>query len=278
MKLQKIVVIGGTGTVGKNVAGIFASFGNANVYSVGRNLEKAGKACLESALSVKAITVKSNIFPVEMDNLEEVVKDADLIFESVTEDLTIKKQIHSRINKTVENNTIIATGSSGLSIDELADCYDTSKRKHFMGIHFFNPPYNLSLCELIPSKYNEEKLINNVRDYLTNKLLRNTIIVKNEPAFLANRIGFMFMNEALQYAVEYSDHGGIDYIDAILGRYTGRNMKPLETVDFVGLDVHKAIVDNVYNNSVSNDNNYFILPGFINKLIEAMELMMISSY
>ena len=76
------------------------------------------------------------------------------------------------------------------------------------------------------------------------------------------------MNEALQYAEKYKNNGGIDYIDAILGRYTGRNMKPLETIDFVGLDVHKAIVDNVFTNTKENDKDSFKLPEFCNKLVQ----------
>lgn len=54
------------------------------------------------------------------------------------------------------------------------------------------------------------------------------------------------MNEALQYAERYADNGGIDYVDALLGPFTGRTMPPITTADFTGLDVHKAIVDNIY--------------------------------
>lgn len=70
--------------------------------------------------------------------------------------------------------------------------------------------------------------------------------VKDNPAFLGNRIGFQFINDAMQYADRFKDNGSIDYIDAILGSFTERSMAPLTTSDFVGLDVHKAIVDNIY--------------------------------
>ena len=128
----------------------------------------------------------------------------------------------------------------------------------------------MPLCELIPSIYNEnnKKFINDLSDYLNSVLLRDTIVVKDEPAFLANRIGFMFMNEALLYAEKYKDYGGIDFIDSILGCFTGRNMKPLETLDFVGLDVHKSIVDNIRSNSKEDDKNSFVLPKFFNKLVD----------
>lgn len=270
MDIKNVVVIGASGAVGKAVSGIFASFGNATVYMVCRNPNKNKEAPTEAALSVKALTVKDNLILKSMDELEECVSNADLVFESVSENINLKKEIHSRVNKSARESCIVATGTSGLSIDELAECYDKNKKKNFLGIHFFNPPYNLLLCELIPSKYNDKNIVNKVRDYLTDKLLRDVVIVKNEPAFLANRIGFMFMNEALQYAEKYKEYGGIDYIDFVLGKYTGRNMKPIETIDFVGLDVHKAIVDNVYKNT--DDKDSFKLPDYVNTLIDEGKL------
>ena len=271
-RINKIVVIGATGAVGKTVSGIFASFGNAIVYMIGRNIDKLEKAKYEAALSVKSMTISENLITKKFEKLEECILDADLVFESVSEDMNLKKEIHKKINKIVKKDTIVATGTSGLSINELAECYDETNKKNFIGIHFFNPPYSMTLCELIPSKYNDKNLINFLKDYLENKLYRDTIIVKDEPAFLANRIGFMLMNEALIYADKYKEYGGIDYIDSILGGYTGRNMKPIETINFVGLDVHKSIVDNLKINSKEDDKESFELPKFMNELIKETKL------
>ena len=270
--IQIVTVIGGNGTLGKSISGIFASFGNAKVYVAARTMEKAEKAVIDAALSVKAMAIIDNLIPKTYDDLKNILAESDLVFESVAEDLSVKSEIHKIINNYCSEKAIIATGTSGLSIDDLADNYDEERRKRFVGIHFFNPPYSMTLCELIPSKYNEndDKYIDLLKKYLENTLLRDVIIVKNKPAFLANRIGFMFMNEALIYAEKYKDYGGIDYIDSILGCYTGRNMAPLETINFVGLDVHKAIVDNIYNNT--DDKEYFLLPGFVNKLISENKL------
>ena len=255
--INKVTVIGANGTVGSGVAGIFASFGNAQVYLISRSLEKSEQAKEKVALSVKAKSIEKRLIVKTFDDLKECVEDSDLIFESVAENLAIKKEIHSQIAEYVKDDCIVSSGTSGLSIDELADCYNEKVKNRFLGIHFFNPPYNLTLCELIPSKYTNNTYLNEVKDYLSNKLIRDVIIVKNSPAFLANRIGFKFMNEALQLALKYKDKGGIDYIDAIFGPYTGRNMSPLETVNFVGLDIHKAIVDNLYN--ATKDECFLIL-------------------
>ena len=106
-----------------------------------------------------------------------------------------------------------------------------------------------------------------LREYLSNILLRTVVEVKDSPAFLGNRIGFQFINEALQYAELYKDNGGIDYIDALLGSFTGRMMAPLTTADFVGLDVHKAIVDNIYENTDDYAHDTFVMPDFASRLV-----------
>lgn len=275
MRINNVLVIGATGAVGKTVSGIFASFGNAKVYMIGRDREKLEKIRKETALSVKSLSVMDNLISGTMDDIEEFAKIADFVFESSPENLEIKKQIHKRLNLSVRDDCILSSGTSGLSINELADCYDENKRKNFFGVHFFNPPYSMTLCELIPSRYNDSSdLLFEMKEYLTKKLFRDTVVVKDGPAFLANRIGFMFMNEALQCAEKYKDLGGIDFIDAVLGKYTGRNMSPLRTVDFVGLDVHKAIVDNVYCKSNLGDNESFVLPKFFNELVESGKLGM----
>ena len=107
-----------------------------------------------------------------------------------------------------------------------------------------------------------------LKDYLTNQLYRTVAESKDLPAFLGNRIGFYFINEALIYAERYQDNGGIDYIDAILGPFSGRTMPPITTADFVGLDVHKAIVDNIYENTNDYVHEKFVLPEYVQKLID----------
>lgn len=269
MNIKTVTVIGGNGTLGKGISGIFASFGNAKVYVIARTIEKAENAVEQASKSVKALSIKKNLIPKTYDDLEKCIKKSDLIFESVKEDIKVKSEIHKLINQYANKKCVIATGTSGLSIDEIAENYSDELKNRFLGIHFFNPPYSMTLCEVIPSKYNanDTKYIQEVKDYLENKLLRDVVIVKNQPAFIANRIGFQFLNEALRYAERYQSYGGIDYIDSILGCYTGRNMAPLETINFVGLDVHKAIVDNVYSNSNDEEKNSFLLPEFVNDLI-----------
>lgn len=272
INIRTVTVIGATGTMGANVAGIFASFGDAKVYCVGRNIEKVKQTIPRIVKSVKADAILKNLIPADFSTLEQCVAESDLIFESSAEDMTIKTEIAKRVGKALQETAVSCTGTSGLSITTLAECYPEELRSHFFGVHMFNPPYNMPLCEFTPTKYSDEQTATELKEYLEKKLYRTVVEVKDSPAFLGNRIGFQFINEALQYAEKYKDNGGIDYIDAILGAFTGRTMAPLTTSDFVGLDVHKAIVDNLYENTHDYAHETFVLPEFVEKLVSEKKL------
>jgi 3-hydroxyacyl-CoA dehydrogenase len=272
MTISTVTVLGANGAMGKNVSAIFASFGNAKVYMMARTLEQAEEAADQACYAVKAGAIKKNCIPVDYSVLEECVKKSDLVFESVKEDLEIKASVTRRVADCAGKETIFASGTSGLSLTALAECFPEELRKNYMGIHMFNPPYNMPLCELIATKYTDRGLYEAVWKYIKEVLRRTPVKVKDSPAFLGNRIGFQFINEAMQYADLLQDSGGIDYIDAILGPFTGRNLPPLATTDFVGLDVHKAIVDNLYENTDDYARETFRLPGYVQKRIEAGEL------
>lgn len=268
MKIETVTIIGATGTMGANVAGIFASFGNAKVFCVGRDLNKVNRVIPKIIGSVRADSISDNLIPADFSMLEKCVRQSDLVFESCKEDLNIKKEIATRVGSALQEHSISGTGSSGLSITEIAESYPERLRRNFFGIHMFNPPYTLPLCELIPTEFSDRKVQSELKRYLSECLLRTVVEVKDSPAFLGNRIGFNFINDCLQYAEKYRDNGGIDYIDAIVGPFTGRTMAPIITSDFVGLDVHEAIVNNLYDNTFDYAHETFKLPAYVKNLIE----------
>ena len=272
MDIKTVTVIGVTGTMGANVAGIFASFGDAKVYCIGRDIEKVKKTIPRIVNSVKADSIAKNLMPADFSMLDKCVAESDLVFESSIEDISVKKEIAGQVAKALQSHAVSCTGSSGLSITEIANCYPEGLKEHFFGVHLFNPPYSMPLCELTPTSFSDKEVQVELKEYLEKKLIRTVVEVKDSPAFLGNRIGFQFINEALRYAERFKDNGGIDYIDAILGSFTGRAMPPLTTSDFVGLDVHKAIVDNIYKNTHDYAHETFVLPSFVQDLIEQNKL------
>ncbi len=269
--IQAVTIVGANGTMGKNVAAIFAAFGHAQVYLISRTKEKSIQAKDKAYKSVRAESIKERMIAADYSELEECIRKSQLIFETCAEDWNVKIDIHNRIAKALrkyKEQKIICTGTSGLSITGLAKLYPDGQRSTFIGMHFFNPPYSMTLCELTPTRYTDRTVFKELFEYGKNILCRTMVEVKDSPAFLGNRIGFQFINEAMQFAEKYKYSGGIDYIDSILGPFTGRAMSPLVTADFVGLDVHKAIVDHLYENTNDYAHNTFILPEFANRLIE----------
>ena len=272
MQIKTVTVIGANGAMGANISGIFASFGDAKVYMVGRDPEKIKIAREKGAKSVKADKVAENLIAADYSELSAIIPESDLVFESVAEDISIKTKIYNAIIPHLREDAIICTGTSSLSVDDFAAILPKKLQSRYFGVHFFNPPYNMPLCELIAPDCADALLAKELEDYLKDQLLRKVVPVKNAPAFLANRIGFQFINHAMQYAELLADKGGIDYIDSILGSFTGRAMPPLLTADFVGLDIHKAIVDNLFENTNDFFNDTFKLPAFAAGLIAENKL------
>lgn len=268
MEIKKITILGANGTMGRNVAGIFASFGETYVYMVSRTKKKSEEAIEKAAKSVRADSIKSNMEARDYSELEYCIRESDLIFESITEDECLKEKLLSDISKYLSADTLICSGTSGLSIDKMAEILPPELRKNYFGMHFFNPPYNMTLCELISTKYATDECIQAVKRFLEEKLIRTVVLVKDLPAFMGNRIGFYLINMALQHAEKYKERGGVDYIDSIMGPFTGRNMAPIRTADFVGLDVHKAIVNNVYDNTNDYAKEIFSLPIYVENLVQ----------
>lgn len=266
-----VTVLGANGTMGRNVAAIFASFGQCIVYTVCRSQEKANTAKEQAIQSVKAESIKNNLITGTYDQIESYIRHSNIVFESVSEDFKVKQDIYNMIRPYLKKDAIIATGTSGLSIRKLSDELGQYKNR-FFGIHMFNPPYNLTLCELVVHSEEQKELAVQLKRYLKDKLNRTVVEVKDEPSFLGNRIGFFFIGEAMRLADKYQDQGGIDYIDSVLGCFTGRNMSPLVTADFVGLDVTKSIIDYIYDNVHDEYRNSFLSPEYLDHLVAENKL------
>ncbi|MEG1407225.1 MAG: 3-hydroxyacyl-CoA dehydrogenase family protein, partial [Ruthenibacterium sp.] len=208
MNIKTVTIVGANGTMGRNVAAIFASFGDATVYMVSRTIEKSKLAIQKSCASVKADSIVRKMIPADYSMLKDCVEKSDLIFECVAENLAVKNEITKKIASYQRNHTICCTGTSGLSITALSMNFDEESRKNYLGVHLFNPPYSMTLCEVIPTEFTAVSLLTQMEQYLESTLHRTVVRVKDSPAFLGNRIGFQFINEALQYAEKYKDNGG----------------------------------------------------------------------
>jgi 3-hydroxyacyl-CoA dehydrogenase len=256
---NKVVILGANGTMGAGAGCVFAGAG----YQVTMLAREAGKAQegltdAQNAARAEALAERIALGTYDKD-LERAIAEAAIIFESLAEDLPLKKKFFELVDKHRRPDSIVATGSSGLSIAEMARGRSDSFRRHFLGIHLFNPPNVIVGTEVIPHGETDPTLLKNVVAMLTKRLGRKVIVTKDRPAFVGNRVGFKVLNETALLAAEH----GVAYIDYLIGPHTGRAMAPLATIDLVGWDVHKAIVDNVYANCEDEAHQFFKLPAYM---------------
>lgn len=260
-------VFGANGSMGAQIGAIIAAFADIPVFMVARDLQKA-KVGIEIAVnSVRSNSIRDRLIPIKLSDVKKALVKSDFVIESVAEKYETKNEINKIISSVPKKNRIIGTNSSGLSITTLSRSLLQEDRKNYFGIHFFNPPYKMLLCEIIPSKYSAYDLIDPLLNFMKRLLLRKVVVASDTPGFAVNRIGFQFLNEAAIFAEKYKKNGGIDYIDALLGKFTGRPIGPLALIDFVGLDIHQSIVNNIFQNTGDQYKNSFVLPEFMKKII-----------
>jgi 3-hydroxyacyl-CoA dehydrogenase len=259
---DNVVILGASGAMGSTAAAVFAGAGY-HVTMLARDLEKArqGLEAAKNAARAEAVSERVSIGAYDRD-LARTTAEAALIFEALAEDLSLKREFFAKIDQLRNPDSIVATNSSGLSISAMASGASASFRSHFFGIHLYNPPQVIVGTELIPHPETTPALADQVRRTLARRLGRKVIVTKDRPAFVGNRIGFRVMNEAAHLAEEH----GVAFIDYVAGPHTGRAMAPLATVDLVGWDVHKAIVDNVHANCLADAARaHFRLPDYMSR-------------
>ena len=265
MQIKTVTVIGANGTIGSKIGGMIAAFTDATVYMMARTMEDAEKGVRKAISSVRSSTLESRLIPCTLSGAKEILGKSDWIFESVIEDLDVKKSVNTIIDQHASAQCVITTGTSGISIHELSEAF-SARRQNFFGTHFFNPPLKMTACEIIRTRYTDEALASAFTGFLESTLHRNIIpIVSDRAAFAGNYIGFRLFEMATFICEQHADKGGIDYVDYILGNAAGNTMAPLITLDYVGLDVYQSIVENIHDKL--SDTSSRSVSGFIRQLI-----------
>jgi len=252
--IEKVVIIG-NGAMGSGAAAIFASTGLQTVI-LARTYAKAeaGKARAEQ-LAKRSLPITCQTFA----DLDAVVRDADFVLEAVAEDAETKRGVFAAIDRT-HAQAIVASVTSGLSIAGMCEGRSPGFRARFLGVHLFNPPTHIVGCELIAHAETAADTIAAVKDLLA-RTGREVVECADTPGFAGNRIGFRVLNEVAQLAEEH----GVAFMDSLLGAHTGRALAPLATIDLVGWDVHKAIVDHLHHHT---GDRAFALPAYVQRGID----------
>ena len=201
------------------------------------------------------------------DNMKDIAS-CDWILEAVIENLDIKKSIFSEVEKYRKPGTIISSNTSGIPIHLMSEGRTEDFRKHFCGTHFFNPPRYLRLLEIIPGPDTDKNVLDFLTHYGDVYLGKTTVLCKDTPAFIANRIG-VFSIMSLFHLVEKMGLT-IDEVDKLTGPVLGRpKSATFRTCDVVGIDTLVKVANDVYDRCPNDESkNSFQLPAYVKKLVD----------
>jgi 3-hydroxyacyl-CoA dehydrogenase len=290
-RIKKIAIIG-SGIMGSGIACHFANIGvdvllldivprELNDKEKTKGLTLKDKA-VRNRLVNDALTasIKSKPAPlyhisfknrITTGNLEDdiaKVKDADWIMEVVVERLDIKKQVFENLDKHRTPGTLITSNTSGIPIKFMGEGRSEDFQKHFCGTHFFNPARYLKLFEIIPVPKTSLDVLDFLNEYGEKFLGKTSVIAKDTPAFIGNRIGIFGIQSLFHQVKELGLT--IEEVDKLTGPVIGRpKSATFRTVDVVGLDTLVHVANGIYENCPDDEaHDLFKLPEFINTMME----------
>lgn len=214
---------------------------------------------------------KNAIGRLKIGNVEDDlfgIKDCDLVIEAVFEKIDIKQSVFRKIEKHLGENTIVASNTSGLSIDGMLKGLSPAFCERFLVMHFFNPVRYLHLLEIVPAKTTKKAHLEAMIKFGEERLGKGVVIAKDTPNFIANRIGVYGMMEAINAVVK--DGYSIEEVDAVFGPALGRPKSGIfRTADVVGLDTFIHVAKNCFDN-LSHDEarKIFQIPDFLQKMVD----------
>lgn len=282
----KNVAVLGSGVMGSRLACHFANAGlkvflldivtpnlseQEQTQAIARN--KLVNKALESALKSNPSPVfdKSVTNRITTGNFEDDmfrIKDADWIIEAVVENLEIKKQLFAKVEQHRKPGTLITSNTSGIPISWMAKDRSADFKAHFCGTHFFNPPRYLRLLEIIPTPDTHAGVVEFLMHFGSVHLGKTTVLCKDTPAFIANRIGIY----SIMSVFKLMDETGftIEEVDALTGPVTGKpKSATFRTSDVVGLDTLVKVASGLSAGLTQDgDKDIFNIPAYLQTMLQ----------
>ncbi len=273
--MRKVAVLG-AGVMGAQIA---AHLANADIRVVLFDLVAPGGD--PSAIARKAILGLKKMDPAPLaapwraelitaanyDSGLPALRDCDLIIEAIAERADLKAALYAKVLPHLKENAILASNTSGLSINGLGQALPEAVRSRFCGVHFFNPPRYMHLVELIPAEETRAEILDFLESFLVTRLGKGVVRAKDTPNFIGNRIGVF----SLMAAIYHAERLGLplDLVDALTGPLIGRpKSATFRTADIVGLDTLAHIVEDSHR-ALSADpwRDHYRLPEWLKALI-----------
>lgn len=289
--IRKVAVLG-SGVMGSRIACHFANIGvqvllldivpkEPNETEKAKGLTLEHKAVRNRIVNDALLgVVKSNPSPVyhskvvdriTTGNFEDDMKDiagCDWVLEAVVENLDIKKKVFDNVEMHRKPGTLISSNTSGIPIHLMLDGRSDDFKTHFCGTHFFNPPRYLKLLEIIPTELTRKDVVDFFMEYGDRFLGKTTVLCKDTPAFIANRIGVYAIMEVLHAASELGL--SVEEVDKLTGPVVGRpKSATFRTADVVGIDTLIKVANNLVVDAKEDESKeMFVLPEYLKKLDE----------
>jgi 3-hydroxyacyl-CoA dehydrogenase len=290
-RINKVAVIG-SGIMGSGIACHFANIGvevllldivprELNDKEKEKGLTLSDKVVRNRLVNdALAASIKSKPAPlyhidfakrIHTGNLEDDIADvasADWIIEVVVERLDIKKTVFENLEKHRTPGTLITSNTSGIPIKFMNEGRSDDFKKHFCGTHFFNPPRYLKLFEIIPGPNTSSDVLEFLNGYGEKYLGKTSVVAKDTPAFIGNRIGIFGIQSLFHLVKEMGLT--IEEVDKLTGPVIGRpKSATFRTVDVVGLDTLVHVANGIYDNCPNDEeHDIFKLPSFIDTMME----------
>lgn len=280
--IKKVAVLG-SGVMGSRIACHFAGIGLPVLLLdiASKDLPENAKPADKNKIvnDALAAAIKSNPSPVYSkdvikkittgnftDNMKDIAT-ADWIIEVVVERLDIKQLIFTEVEKYRKPGTLITSNTSGIPIHMMAEGRSEDFKKHFCGTHFFNPPRYLRLLEIIPTPFTDPEIVDFLMNYGDLFLGKTTVLAKDTPAFIANRVGVFSIMAILNIMEKLGL--SVDEVEALTGPIIGRpKSATFRTGDVVGIDtlvkVAKGVAENCPNDEAKAT---FNIPTWLEKMI-----------
>ncbi len=282
-RIKKVAVLG-SGVMGSRIACHFAGIGLQVLLLdiLPKDLPEDAKPAQRNKIvnDALAAALKSNPSPVFTkdvaklittgnftDNMKDIA-NADWVIEVVVERLDIKQSVFTEVEKHRKPGTLITSNTSGIPIHMMAEGRSEDFKKHFCGTHFFNPPRYLRLLEIIPTPFTDPDVVDFLMEYGDLFLGKTTVLAKDTPAFIANRIGvfsmMVIMNSMEKLGLT------IDEVEALTGPIIGRpKSATFRTADVVGIDTLVKVAKGVADNCPEDEARaYFNIQGWLNGMTE----------
>ncbi|WP_408024548.1 3-hydroxyacyl-CoA dehydrogenase family protein [Tenacibaculum sediminilitoris] len=247
--MKNIAVIG-AGTMGNGIAHTFAQFGyNVQLIDISQASLDRGLATITKNLD--RMVAKEKITEDDKNNtlnnitthtsIKEGVQNTSLVVEAATENVDLKLKIFKDLDEACDEDTILATNTSSISITQIAAA--TNRPEKVIGMHFMNPVPIMKLVEIIRGYNTSDEVMAFTVD-LTKKINKVPVEVNDYPGFVANRILMPMINESIETL--YNGVAGVAEIDTVMKLGMAHPMGPLQLADFIGLDVCLSILNVMY--------------------------------